>query len=51
MTAPHGLMFARIEVPDLDESIAWYTYHVGLMPERRSDAWAQMRADVTHHAI
>ncbi len=51
MTAPHGLMFARIEVPDLDASIAWYTYHVGLTPERRSDDWAQMRADVGHHAI
>ena len=51
MTAPHGLMFARIEVPDLDASIGWYTYHVGLTLERRGDSWAQMRADVTHHAI
>ena len=51
MTAPHGLMFARIEVPDLDASIGWYTYHVGLTLERRGDSWAQMRADVAHHAI
>ena len=51
MTAPHGLMFARIEVPDLDQSIAWYSYHVGLTTERRGGDWAQMRADVAHHAI
>ena len=44
-------MFARIEVPDLDASIAWYGYHVGLTTERRGDDWAQLRADLTHHAI
>ena len=51
MTAPYGLTFARIDVPDLEASIAWYEYHVGLTLECRGDDWAQMRADVAHHAI
>lgn len=51
MTAPYGMKFARIEVPDLADSVAWYEYHVGLTLENSGDQWAQLRADVAHHAI
>lgn len=51
MTAPFGLQFARIEVPDLEASIEFYEYHVGLTVESRGEDWAQLRADVAHHAI
>lgn len=51
MPSPHGLKFARIEVPDLEDSIKWYQYHVGLTLEARGDDWAQLRAAVSHHAI
>lgn len=51
MNGPHGLQFARIEVPDIEDSIAWYEYHVGLTLEARDADWAQLRADVPHHAI
>lgn len=51
MSGPYGMTFARVRVPDLDASIAWYEYQVGLTLERRGDDWAQLRADVAHHAI
>lgn len=41
---PYGMTFARLRVPDLEASIAWYEYHVGLTTERRGDGFAELRA-------
>lgn len=30
VTAPATMAYTRIEVPDIDTSVAWYGYHVGL---------------------
>ncbi len=48
---PYGFAFARIAVPDLAASIDFYTYHVGLQLEGHDDTYAQLRADLPHHAI
>lgn len=41
---PYGMKFARIRVPDLEASIAFYEYHAGLTLERRGEGFAQLRA-------
>lgn len=48
---PYGFAFARIAVPDLAASIDFYTYHVGLQLEGHDETYAQLRADLPHHAI
>lgn len=49
--APHGLEYARIEVPDLQATIDFLTYHVGLQLEAHTDEYAYLRADIEHHSI
>lgn len=48
---PYGLEYARIEVPDLQVTIDFLQYHVGLQLEARSDEYAYLRADIEHHSI
>lgn len=48
---PFGMEYARIEVPDMQETIDFLEYHVGLQLEQRTDEYAYLRADIEHHAI
>jgi 2,3-dihydroxy-p-cumate/2,3-dihydroxybenzoate 3,4-dioxygenase len=48
---PYGLEYARIEVPDLQATIDFLTYHVGLQLEGHTDDYAFLRADIEHHSI
>ncbi|HVU93123.1 MAG TPA: VOC family protein [Jatrophihabitans sp.] len=48
---PYGMEYARIEVPDLQETIDFLQYHVGLQLEQRTDEYAYLRADIEHHSI
>lgn len=49
--APYGMEYARIEVPDLQATIDFLLYHVGLQLEARTDERAYLRADTEHHSI
>ena len=49
--APYGMEFARIAVPDLAATVAFYEYHVGLQVEYQTDHEALLRADVEHHCL
>jgi catechol 2,3-dioxygenase-like lactoylglutathione lyase family enzyme len=48
---PFGMEYARIEVPDLEETIEFLVYHVGLQLEQRTDDRAFLRTDIEHHCI
>ncbi|MEU0835815.1 Dabb family protein [Streptomyces sp. NPDC056231] len=48
---PYGMEYARIEVPDMQATIDFLEYHVGLQLEQRTDEHAYLRADIEHHAI
>jgi catechol 2,3-dioxygenase-like lactoylglutathione lyase family enzyme len=48
---PYGVQFARIATPDLDAAIEFYTYHVGLQVEARTETYAQLRADIEFSSI
>lgn len=48
---PYGMEYARIEVPDIEATIDFLTYHVGLQLEQRTDDRAYLRADIEHHCI
>lgn len=48
---PFGLAYARIEVPDLAASVAWYRYHVGLVPVLDDGERAMLRYGTPHHCI
>jgi catechol 2,3-dioxygenase-like lactoylglutathione lyase family enzyme len=48
---PYGMEYARIEVPDLQSTIDFLVYHVGLQLEQRTDGRAYLRADIEHHSI
>jgi catechol 2,3-dioxygenase-like lactoylglutathione lyase family enzyme len=48
---PFGMEYARIEVPDLQATIDFLEYHVGLQLEQRTDEYAYLRADIEHHSI
>jgi catechol 2,3-dioxygenase-like lactoylglutathione lyase family enzyme len=43
--------YARIEVPDMQATIDFLEYHVGLQLEQRTDEYAYLRAGIEHHAI
>ena len=49
--APFGMEYARIEVPDLQATIDFLEYHVGLQLETRTDEYAYLRSDIAHHSI
>lgn len=49
--APHGMEYARIEVPDMQATIDFLLYHVGLQLEQQTPERAYLRADVEHHSI
>lgn len=49
--APYGMEYARIEVPDLQATIEFLEYHVGLQLEGHSDEYAYLRSDIEHHSI
>jgi 2,3-dihydroxy-p-cumate/2,3-dihydroxybenzoate 3,4-dioxygenase len=49
--APYGLEYARIEVPDLQATIDFLQYHVGLQLEAHTDEYAYLRADIEHHSV
>ncbi len=49
--APYGMEYARIEVPDLQATIDFLEYHVGLQLEQRTDEYAYLRSDIEHHSI
>lgn len=51
LPAPHTMAYARIEVPDIEASIAWYDYHVGLLPTATHDNRVFLRAALPHHCI
>lgn len=54
VTRPHGpfgMEYARIEVPDIDETIEFLVYHVGLQVEERTAERAYLRADIEHHCL
>lgn len=48
---PYGMEYARIEVPDMQATIDFLEYHVGLQLEERTEEYAYLRADIEHHAI
>ncbi|GAA0712978.1 Dabb family protein [Dactylosporangium roseum] len=48
---PYGMEYARIEVPDMQATIDFLEYHVGLQLEQRTDEYAYLRADIEHHSI
>ncbi|MFI9756296.1 Dabb family protein [Streptomyces collinus] len=48
---PFGMEYARIEVPDMQATIDFLEYHVGLQLEQRTDEYAYLRADIEHHCI
>lgn len=48
---PFGMEYARIEVPDLQATIDFLQYHVGLQLEAHTDEYAYLRADIEHHSI
>jgi 2,3-dihydroxy-p-cumate/2,3-dihydroxybenzoate 3,4-dioxygenase len=48
---PYGMEYARIEVPDLQATIDFLVYHVGLQLEAHTDEYAYLRADIEHHSI
>ncbi len=48
---PYGMEYARIEVPDLQATIDFLQYHVGLQLEEHTDDYAYLRADIEHHSI
>jgi 2,3-dihydroxy-p-cumate/2,3-dihydroxybenzoate 3,4-dioxygenase len=48
---PFGMEYARIEVPDLEETLEFLVYHVGLQVEERTADRAYLRADIEHHCI
>jgi 2,3-dihydroxy-p-cumate/2,3-dihydroxybenzoate 3,4-dioxygenase len=48
---PFGMEYARIEVPDLQATIDFLQYHVGLQLEQHTDEYAYLRADIEHHSI
>jgi catechol 2,3-dioxygenase-like lactoylglutathione lyase family enzyme len=48
---PYGMEYARIEVPDLQATIDFLQYHVGLQLEAHTDEFAYLRADIEHHSI
>jgi 2,3-dihydroxy-p-cumate/2,3-dihydroxybenzoate 3,4-dioxygenase len=48
---PHGLLYARIEVPDIDASREFYEYHVGLEAVDVAADRVTLRAGATHHCI
>jgi catechol-2,3-dioxygenase len=49
--APYGLAYARIEVPDIDASVAWYGYHVGLAPVGGHGDRVFLRHGTSHHSL
>jgi 2,3-dihydroxy-p-cumate/2,3-dihydroxybenzoate 3,4-dioxygenase len=49
--APFGMEYARIEVPDLQGTIDFLEYNVGLQVEQRTDEYAYLRSDIEHHSI
>jgi catechol 2,3-dioxygenase-like lactoylglutathione lyase family enzyme len=48
---PFGMEYARIGVPDLQQTIDFLQYHVGLQLEAHTDQYAYLRADIEHHSI
>ncbi|WP_249224889.1 Dabb family protein [Nocardioides alcanivorans] len=48
---PYGMEYARIEVPDMQATIDFLQYHVGLQLEEHTEEYAYLRADIEHHAI
>ena len=49
--APVGMAYARIEVPDVDASIDWYGYHVGLAVAGRHGERVFLRHGLSHHSL
>lgn len=49
--APYGMEYARIEVPDIQATIDFLVYHVGLQLEQHTAERAYLRADSEHHSI
>ncbi|MFI5426333.1 hypothetical protein [Aeromicrobium sp. UC242_57] len=48
---PLAMQYARIAVPDMQDTIEFLTYHVGLQLEQHDEAHAYLRADIAHHNI
>lgn len=48
---PYGMAYARIEVPDLSDSINFFQYHVGLQLEGHDDTYAHLRCGTEHHCL
>jgi catechol 2,3-dioxygenase-like lactoylglutathione lyase family enzyme len=48
---PYGFEFARIEVPDLQATIDFLEYHVGLQTEQHTEEYAYLRANIEHHCL
>lgn len=48
---PYSMQYARIAVPDMQDTIEFLTYHVGLQLEQHDESHAYLRADIGHHNI
>lgn len=48
---PFGLAYARIQVPDVEASSAWYQYHVGLAPAGTHGDSVFLRLGRPHHCL
>ncbi|HZP96470.1 MAG TPA: VOC family protein [Candidatus Limnocylindria bacterium] len=48
---PYAFEYARIAVPDVAASAAWYEKYVGLEPCGKTDGHTYLRAGLPHHAL
>lgn len=51
LPAPESMAYARIEVPDIEASVAWYEYHVGLAVTGGHGDRVFLRHGLDHHSI
>lgn len=51
LRGPFAMQYARIAVPDMQETIEFLEYHVGLQLEQHNEEYAYLRADIGHHNI
>src|SRR5262249_55345196 len=51
MKGPYSFEYARIAVPDLEETKAWYMKYVGVEFAGKTDGHTYLRAGLPHHSL
>jgi len=51
LKGPYAFEYARIAVPDVDATSAWYAKYIGLDPVGKSDGHTYLRAGIPHHCL